>query len=191
MEFNTCLVLELLLLPSNAQTAPNLLSLKGNRWQGVISAVWMPAITLETGFKTPFCPREKLSYKRFVLICDPYTGKFAWFGSWGNLSYRQFILITDLLISGFWCSSFCTRFPLLHLLERIPRVFYCSTLPSHPSHSDNEKWDNRKYMDRYRKEIWYTQFRLYGLQIYGLYVYMVNFWSVPNGIGFHTAKKSD
>ena len=30
----------------------------------------MPAITLETGFKTPFCPREKLSYAT-VLLCNP------------------------------------------------------------------------------------------------------------------------
>ena len=29
--------------------------------------------TLETGYKTPFCSREKLSYILFVLICDPYT----------------------------------------------------------------------------------------------------------------------
>ena len=32
VEFDTCLVWELLLLPSNAQTVPNLPSLKGNRW---------------------------------------------------------------------------------------------------------------------------------------------------------------
>ena len=38
VEFDTCLVWELLSLPSNAQTAPDLPSLKGNRW-GVISAV--------------------------------------------------------------------------------------------------------------------------------------------------------
>ena len=42
VDFDTRLVWELLLLPSNAQNAPNLPSLKGNRWrpyQGVISAV--------------------------------------------------------------------------------------------------------------------------------------------------------
>ena len=42
VEFDTCLVWELLLLPSNAPTAPNLPSLKGARWRhwrGVISAV--------------------------------------------------------------------------------------------------------------------------------------------------------
>ena len=47
MKFDTCLVWELLLLPSNAQTAPNLPSLKGNRWpqeQWVISTVWIRAI---------------------------------------------------------------------------------------------------------------------------------------------------
>ena len=46
-DFDTCLVRELLLLPSNAQIAPSLPSLKGNRWRHywrMISAVWMPAI---------------------------------------------------------------------------------------------------------------------------------------------------
>ena len=47
VEFDTCLVWELLLLPSYAQTALNLPTLKGARWRhlrGLISAVWIPSI---------------------------------------------------------------------------------------------------------------------------------------------------
>ena len=34
----------------------------------------------------------------------------------------------------------------------------------------------------------YTASRIHGHRIYGLSGYMVNFWLVPNGIGFHTVK---
>ena len=50
VDFDEYLVWEMLVLPSNAQSAPNLPSLKGNRWRywrGVISAVWMPVIDLQ------------------------------------------------------------------------------------------------------------------------------------------------
>ena len=34
----------------------------------------------------------------------------------------------------------------------------------------------------------YTASRIDGHRIYGLYSYTVNFWWVPNGMGFHTIK---
>ena len=42
---------------------------------------------LETGYKNTFYPRGKWSYKRFIIICTPYSGQNAWFGSGEEPSY--------------------------------------------------------------------------------------------------------
>ena len=45
--------------------------------------------TLETGYKTPFCSREKLSYILFVLICDPYTLETGYNKAGYKTNFRQ------------------------------------------------------------------------------------------------------
>ena len=49
--------------------------------------------TIETGYKTPFCPRENLSYMRLFLI-------------WHDLVGRKNCLITELFLYGSFISGF-------------------------------------------------------------------------------------
>ena len=63
-----------------------------------------PPPTLETGYKKPFCPREKWSDIRFVLMCDNSYKPLYLFGSWKTLSCGWIFLISGFLISGSHCS---------------------------------------------------------------------------------------
>ena len=56
-----------------------------------------------------FYPKGKWYFIRFILICDPYSGQIALFGSWEEQCYNGIILISGRLISGFQCTTFLDR----------------------------------------------------------------------------------